>query len=156
MLSCFYFRKQYFLTGFVNDQIINLFLITVTDAYSWDMGRRGRDHMVIGFTTTMLCLPITTKYVIKFCEWLETGWWFSPGTPVSSTDKTDHHDITEILLKEALSTINQRNKLIQTSSPPSLIYYYMCQTLPISCFSITFLQTLVYSGRVCNWKKTDM
>jgi hypothetical protein len=27
------------------------------------MGRRGRDHMVIGFTTTMLCLPITTKYV---------------------------------------------------------------------------------------------
>ena len=27
-----------------------------------------------------------------------TGWWFSPGTPVSSTDKTDRHDITQILL----------------------------------------------------------
>jgi hypothetical protein len=27
-----------------------------------------------------------------------TGWWFSPGTPVSSTNKTNHHDITEILL----------------------------------------------------------
>jgi hypothetical protein len=29
--------------------------------------------------------------------------WFSPGTPVSSTNKTDHHDITEILLKVALT-----------------------------------------------------
>jgi hypothetical protein len=26
-------------------------------------------------------------------------------TPVSSTNKTDHHNITEILLKEALNTI---------------------------------------------------
>jgi hypothetical protein len=25
--------------------------------------------------------------------------WFSPGTPISSNNKTDHHDITEILLK---------------------------------------------------------
>jgi hypothetical protein len=33
------------------------------------------------------------------------GQWFSPGTPVSSTNKTDCHDITEILLKVALNTI---------------------------------------------------
>ena len=31
--------------------------------------------------------------------------WFSLGTPVSSTNKTDCHEITEILLKVALSTI---------------------------------------------------
>ena len=31
----------------------------------------------------------------------------SPGTPVSSTNKTDHQDITEILLKVALNIINQ-------------------------------------------------
>ena len=30
---------------------------------------------------------------------------FSPGTPVSSTKKTDHHNITEILLKVVLKTI---------------------------------------------------
>jgi len=30
------------------------------------------------------------------------GWWFSPGTPASSTTKTDRHDIAEILLKVAL------------------------------------------------------
>jgi hypothetical protein len=34
----------------------------------------------------------------KVCQWLAAGQWFSPGTPVSSTNKTDHHDITEILL----------------------------------------------------------
>jgi hypothetical protein len=33
---------------------------------------------------------------------------FSPGTPVSSTNKTDSHDITEILLKVALNTINHK------------------------------------------------
>jgi hypothetical protein len=32
------------------------------------------------------------------------GLWFSSGLPVSSTNKTDHHDITEILLKVALNT----------------------------------------------------
>jgi hypothetical protein len=34
------------------------------------------------------------------------GWWFSLGSPVSSTNKTNCHDITEILLKVALNTIN--------------------------------------------------
>jgi hypothetical protein len=35
--------------------------------------------------------------------------WFSPGPPVASTNKTDRHDITEILLKVALNTIKQTN-----------------------------------------------
>ena len=43
----------------------------------------------------------------KVCQWLATGLWFSPGTPVSSTNKTDCHDLAEILLKVALNTINQ-------------------------------------------------
>jgi hypothetical protein len=34
-----------------------------------------------------------------------TGQWFSPGTPVSTTNKTDRHDVTEIFLKVALNTI---------------------------------------------------
>jgi hypothetical protein len=36
--------------------------------------------------------------------------WFSHGTPVSSTNETDHHDIAEILLIVALNTIKQTNK----------------------------------------------
>ena len=35
-------------------------------------------------------------------NWLAHGQWFSPGTPASSTTKTGHHDIAEILLKVAL------------------------------------------------------
>jgi hypothetical protein len=31
----------------------------------------------------------------------------SPGTPASSTNKTDRHDITELLLKVTLNAINQ-------------------------------------------------
>jgi hypothetical protein len=33
----------------------------------------------------------------------------SLGIPVSSTNKTDRHDITEILLKVALNTINTKH-----------------------------------------------
>jgi hypothetical protein len=39
-----------------------------------------------------------------------TGWWFSLSTPISFTDKTDRHDIAEILLKVALNTINQTSQ----------------------------------------------
>ena len=41
----------------------------------------------------------------KVCQWLAAGRWFSPGTPVSSTNITDRHYITEILLKVAINTI---------------------------------------------------
>ena len=46
----------------------------------------------------------------KVCRWLATGRRFSPGPPVSSTNKTDSHDITELLLKVALNT-KQTNSL---------------------------------------------
>ena len=41
------------------------------------------------------------------CQGLAAGRLFSPGTPISSTNKTNRHDITEILLKMAPNTINQ-------------------------------------------------
>jgi hypothetical protein len=34
----------------------------------------------------------------KVCQWFPTVRWFSLDTPVSSTNKTDRHEITEILL----------------------------------------------------------
>ena len=63
----------------------------------------------------MQSVPIATNVVSpnpatlfdKVCQWLAAGQRFSPGTPVSSTNKTDSHNITEILLKVALNTINQ-------------------------------------------------
>jgi hypothetical protein len=44
---------------------------------------------------------------------LAHGRWFSPGTPASSTTKACRHDIAEILLKVALSTINQFKSNLQ-------------------------------------------
>jgi hypothetical protein len=59
----------------------------------------------------------------KVYQLLVHGRWFSPGTLASSTTKTDHHDIAEILLKVALNTKNQksiflveRKKVVDNSS----------------------------------------
>jgi hypothetical protein len=62
--------------------------------------------------TLWVCIPfrrgvLDTTLCDKICQWLacQTGRWFSPRTLVSSTNKTDHHNITEILLKVALNTV---------------------------------------------------
>ena len=76
--------------------------------------------MTVGLQLPVQSVPITTKvvslypahgevysiqlYVIKVGQWLAAGQWFSPGTPVSSINETDCHDITEILLKVALTS----------------------------------------------------
>ena len=89
-------------------------------------GRRGRDRMVVGFTTMpMQSESITTDvvgsnldqgdmyvqhYVIKFVSDLRHVGSFLWVPPVSSTNKTDHHDVAEILLKMELNTIKQTNK----------------------------------------------
>ena len=79
-------------------------------------GRRGRDRMVDGYTTTCAISVyhhwscefkrdlLDTTLCDKVCQWLATGRWFSPDTPVSSTNNTDRHVDTEILLKVALNT----------------------------------------------------
>jgi hypothetical protein len=48
----------------------------------------------------------------KVYQMLAHGRWFFPGTPASSTIKTGRHDIAEILLKVALSTINQIKSIL--------------------------------------------
>jgi hypothetical protein len=68
-------------------------------------------------TLVMICTdPRTTirSRPYKVCQWLATGLWYSTGTPDSSTQTTDRHDITEILLKVVLNTItNQPHWLTQ-------------------------------------------
>jgi hypothetical protein len=39
------------------------------------------------------------------CQLFASGWWFSAGTTVSITNKTNRHNIAEILLKVALNII---------------------------------------------------
>jgi len=47
---------------------------------------------------------LDTQLCNKVCQWFAADRWFSPGTPVSSTNNTDRHDIAEILLKVALNS----------------------------------------------------
>jgi hypothetical protein len=53
-------------------------------------------------------IPLMTR-CNRYIMWLAAYRWFSLGTPVSSTSKTDRYDITEILLKVALSTLTLFN-----------------------------------------------
>ena len=99
--------------------------------------RRGRDCMVVGFTTTCAIIAfhhwscefesrswrgvLYTALCDKVCQQLATGRWFSPGTPASSITKTGRHDIVEILLKVALTTINLTKPSNEFSIGPPLI-----------------------------------
>ena len=50
-------------------------------------------------------MVFTITYVIKFVSDLRQVGGFPLGIPVSSTNQTDHHDITEIFLKVRMNTI---------------------------------------------------
>ena len=68
---------------------------------------------------------LDTTLCDKVCQWLATGLWFSPGTPISSTNKSDHHHITKILLKVALNTIILTLTLI--------LLYWVCLRRVLPC-----------------------
>jgi hypothetical protein len=90
------------------------------------LSRGRRDRMVVGFTTTYVisayhhwCCEFESRsgrgaqhYVIKLVSDLRQISGFLQGSAVSSTNKTDLHEITEILLKVTLNTIKQTNKHI--------------------------------------------
>jgi hypothetical protein len=119
--------------GFI---IYFLYHITVFAGFTpFNWGRRGRDSMVVGFSTTCAISVyhqwscefqsrswrgvLDTTVCDKVCQWPVTGRWFSTGTPVSSTNKTDCNDITEILLKVTLNTISQ-------TKPGFTLFYISC------------------------------
>ena len=54
--------------------------------------------------TTMWNSVLDTTLCDEVCQRLAASWWFSRGAPVSSTNKTERHDMIEILLKVALNT----------------------------------------------------
>ena len=84
----------------------------------WSYGSRIYNYLCNQCLSPLMLwvrISIRARYTTlcdTFCQWLATGRWFSPGPPVSSTNKTDLREITEILLKVALNTIKQTNKHI--------------------------------------------
>jgi hypothetical protein len=87
-----------------------------------------------------------TKLCDKVCKWLATGQWFSPGPSVSSTNKTDRHDITEILLKLALNTFKQTNKQYFSET-----YFY---SVALIDFTFTIKSVSTVSSFTCTDKAT--
>ena len=55
---------------------------------------------------------LNTTLCDRVCQWLATGRWFSSGTPVYSTNITDRHSITEILLKVALISLIRNDSIL--------------------------------------------
>ena len=91
-------------------------------------------------------------YVMKFVDWLATGQWFSLGIAVYSTNKTDLQDITEILLKVALNTINHNIWV-------SKIFVEIINKHPEKCFKIKlgllWFKITLYFCRLTGWFSGD-
>ena len=148
--------RQYFVVHF--QCLLVRFINCICDCecafYCLWRSRGVRDRMVVGFTTTCAISEyhhykhnvrtrswwgvLVTTLCDKVCHWLAAGRWFSPGTPVSSTNKTDRHDITERLLKMALNTI--------TLSVTPIAYGNVCL--------IVCEQNVVYTKEVIKSHKT--
>ena len=90
--------------------------ITARFGVIWLIDFRGEDFQRIFLVKIIKIYNFFSKpnYIVceKVCQQLATDWWFSPGPPLSSTNNTDCHDITEILLKVVLITIKQTNQNI--------------------------------------------
>jgi len=72
---------------------------------------------------------------------LAHGRWFSPGTPTSSTTKTDRHDIAEILLKVALK--HQKSKYQSNHIQVMVCFFFVfCVYLFFFCFGILHFASL--------------
>ena len=89
----FFFNWKYTIVGFTTTYAITVYHHLSCEFKSW-----------WGVLDTTLC--------DKVCQWLTTDRWFSLCTPVSSTNKTECHDIAEILLKVALNNINLNLNLL--------------------------------------------
>ena len=100
-------------------------------------GRRDRYRMVIGFTTTYVIgahhhwcgfdIPLRARCTTlcdKVCHWLAAGRQFSLIPPVSSINKTDCHNITEILLKVALNAITRNFTYFWCLTKNSKVNYF--------------------------------
>jgi hypothetical protein len=73
------------------------------------------------------------------CQCLAADRWFSPGTPVFSTNKTDRHDITEILLKVASNTITPH-------------YHNYGTSVFLSYWTCLFKLCNLYATFIASWK----
>ena len=78
-------------------------------SWSWSHSSWLYSYICLSQLTLWVRIPFS-RGVLDTTLWCSlsvtlSGRWFSPNIPVSSTNKTDHHDISVILLEMALVTI---------------------------------------------------
>jgi hypothetical protein len=104
-------KRIHYLT--ISNLTFNLLNLFVWSSGPWSHGSWIFNYLCNQFLSPLVLwvlLPLRARCITlcdKVCQWLATCQWFSPGTPISSTNKTDHHDIAEILLKVAINTIKR-------------------------------------------------
>ena len=74
-----------------------------------------------------------------------TGRWFFPATLVSSINKTDRHDITEIVLKVALNTINLKPEFTIKETIFIIVNILELYNFLINCYNKYFVVLLSLS-----------
>jgi hypothetical protein len=96
-------------------------------------------------------IDLVQHYVIKFFIDLRQVCWFPPGIPVSSTDKIDYHDITEIV--ESGIKHHDLPSILYVSGSPTMTLPVLCSNLPhlsislsiyILCFRISHITSIVF------------
>ena len=130
--------------------------------------RGSRDCMIVGFTYAISVFHhyscesesrswwgvLDTTFCKTVCQWLVTGRWFSLGTPVSSTNNIDRHDIIEILLKVTLNTITLLTKLTHQwcdmRNTHIINYNTQQESFNFNSFRLTVASAEVLTFHFCN------
>jgi hypothetical protein len=95
---------------------------------------------------------LDTALCDKVCQWLAAGQSFSLATPISSTNKTNCHSITEISLKVVLNTITLTpiHLAVLTDRLLCMKVYYAWTVFNV------ILQTLLLTLKMIYFAQTEM
>ena len=123
-------------------------------------GRGGLDRMLVEFTTThaISAYPTDiegsnpaqakcTTLCDKVCQWLAAGRLFSPGTPVSSPNKIDRHDISEILIESAIKQHKPNQPTLKITNNETKLGIWLGY-VRVMMFNATFNNISVISWRL--------
>ena len=128
-----------FIYFFLNVQIISLWLVhqlwmaVVVIVWLLDLQLHVQS---VSITTKVVSLKpaygeVYWIHYVTVCQWPATGQWFSLGTPVSSTNKTNCNDLTAILLKVAINTIN-----------PDIVNYFFRSDIVTDLFELDIFKDI--------------
>ena len=96
---------------------------------------------------------LDTTLCDQVCQWLETGQWFSQGTAVSSTNKTDHYGLTGIFVESGVKH-HYKNTQSYTNPLSGLLkpYTSISAALPVPSHRMTgiFCSNEVFASSIAS------